>query len=144
VLRHGVCTSLTDCHDHTIQRFDGVARGSFVAPDHAYPSSLALTLTATDANGLTGTTRVVLQPTTTTLRLESSPTGLDLALHGTSAATPATHTVIVGSTNTLSAPSLENRKGKWVFVRWSDGGAQTHTVTAPTTAMTYTATYQRR
>jgi hypothetical protein len=30
-----------------------------------------------------------------------------------------------------------------VFVSWSDGLAQTHTISAPATPTTYTATYQR-
>jgi len=38
------------CHVHALQDFIGVASGSFVAPDHGYPSSLELQLTATDSN----------------------------------------------------------------------------------------------
>ena len=36
VLLHGTCPS--DCHDHSVQTWTGVACGSFVAPDHEYPS----------------------------------------------------------------------------------------------------------
>ena len=48
VMQH--CPS--NCHQHTIQTFSGVASGSFTAPDHEYPSYLELRLTATDAGGL--------------------------------------------------------------------------------------------
>ncbi len=54
-----------------------------------------------------------------------------------------TRTVIVGSTNSVSAVSPQLKGGKtYRFVSWSDGGAQTHTITAPTTARTYTARFK--
>jgi hypothetical protein len=30
------------------------------------------------------------------------------------------------------------------FISWSDGGAQSHTIVAPATNTTYTATYRKR
>jgi glucose/arabinose dehydrogenase len=46
VLQH--CDDTLSCHAHPIQTFPGVGAGSFVAPDHEYPSYLELTLQATD------------------------------------------------------------------------------------------------
>jgi len=46
VLHH--CSTPDDCHAHPIQGFDGVASGSFQAPDHDYPSYLELVLSASD------------------------------------------------------------------------------------------------
>jgi len=86
---------------------------------------------------------VVLLPRTTTLTLQSQPSGLTLGLNGATAATPFSRTVIVGSLNSISAPSPQNLHGKWRWVAWSDGGAQTHVVTAPSSAATYTASYSR-
>ena len=40
----------TSCHTHVVQNLTG-SGGSFVAPDHEYPSHLELELTATDADG---------------------------------------------------------------------------------------------
>jgi glucose/arabinose dehydrogenase len=140
VLHHGQCPA---CHDHALQTFAGVASGSFVAPDHEYPSSLELSLTATDANGLRTTKSVQLNPRTTTLTLNTKPSGLKLAFNGSSLATPFTRTVIVGSRNTLSAPSPQRKKGTWTWSSWSDGGARTHDVIAPAAPITYTATYVR-
>ncbi len=140
VLHHGACPS---CHEHPLQTFPGVAGGSFTAPDHEYPSALELSLTATDASGLQATKSVVLQPRTTTLTLQSQPSGLTLGLNGTSAVTPFTRTVIVGSKNTVSAPSPQNLRGKWRWSSWSDRGAQTHALTAPSGGATHTATYIR-
>ena len=63
-----------------------------------------------------------------------------MALNGTSSKTSFTRTVIVGSSNSISAPSPQTKGGQsYTFVSWSDGGGQTHNITAPSTAKTYTA-----
>ncbi|MFK3984941.1 PQQ-dependent sugar dehydrogenase [Micromonospora sp. NPDC050397] len=136
------CYAADNCHTHPVQSLDGVASGSFVAPDHEYPSYLELTLTATDSGGLTSSTTKRLDPRTVNLNLASSPSGLRLNLNGADVTTPATRQVIVGSTNTVSAPTPQAvGASTFDFDRWSDGGARTHVVTAPATATTYTATY---
>ena len=76
VMQH--CPS--NCHEHTIQSFTGVAGGSFTAPDHEYPSYLELRLTATDAGGLSDTETLRLDPQTVTLTFASSPAGLQLVV----------------------------------------------------------------
>jgi NPCBM/NEW2 domain-containing protein len=99
-------------------------------------------LTATDSQGVSGTTTVRLDPKTVVLSFASSPAGLQLAVGGTSSTTPFTRTVIVGSLNSLSAPSPQTLGGtSYTFSSWSDGGGQTHNITAPASAATYTATY---
>ena len=129
------------CHAHTIQSFTG-SSGSFVAPDHEYPSHLELRLTATDSAGQPATTSVALQPQTVNLSFASNPSGLQLAVGPTTSTTPFQRTVIVGSANSISAPSPQSLGGSsYAFNAWSDGGAATHTITAPTTATTYTATF---
>jgi glucose/arabinose dehydrogenase/PKD repeat protein len=141
VLHH--CSSPTNCHQHPMQTYPGVASGSFVAPDHEYPSYLELTLTATDPGGLTDTDTVRIDPQTVDLTFQTSPTGLQLAVGSASQATPFTRTVIVGSSNSASATSPQTLGGRsYGFQSWSDGGAQTHQITAPAMATTYTATYQ--
>ncbi|BCJ42132.1 hypothetical protein Aiant_27890 [Actinoplanes ianthinogenes] len=136
VMHH--CSAPDTCHEHDIRRWTGVASGSFEAPDHEYPSYLELRLVATDQGGLTHTVSRRLDPKTVDLTFTSVPAGLQLAVGSSSAATPFTRTVIQGSTNSVSAPSPQ---GASTFASWSDGGAQTHIVTAPVTATTYTATY---
>jgi hypothetical protein len=119
-----------------------VASGSFVAPDHEYPSYLELRLTATDSGGLTDTTSVRLDPKTVELSFESDPAGLRLTVGSASGTTPFSRTVIVGSKNSLSAPSPQLIGGSnYEFTSWSDGGAQSHDTVAPDAAATYTATY---
>ena len=138
VMQH--CPS--NCHSHTIQTWPGVASGSFSAPDHEYPSHLELTLTATDAGGLTATKTVRLDPMTVGLTFSSTPAGLQLAVNGASSTTPFMRTVIVGSANSVSATSPQLLSGTtYEFSSWSDGGVQTHNIVAPLTPATYTATY---
>jgi glucose/arabinose dehydrogenase len=140
VLHH--CDGGGNCHQHPVQTYEDVASGSFSAPDHEYPSHLELTLTATDPGGLTDTDSVRLDPQTVNLTFQSSPTGLQLTVGSAGQATPFTRTVIVGSNNSVSAPSPQTLAGtSYGFSSWSDGGAQTHNITAPATATTYTATY---
>jgi len=134
----------SNCHTHQLQTFTGVASGSFAAPDHDYPSYLELTLTATDSSGRSASTTIRLDPQTVALNFATTPTGLQLVVNGTSQATPFSRTVIVGSNNSLSAPTPQ-ALGRWnyAFSSWSDGGAQTHNITASAVSTTYTAKYQK-
>jgi hypothetical protein len=140
ILHH--CPS--NCHTHPVQSFAGVASGSFVAPDHEYPSYLELRLTATDSGGLTSSVSRQLDPRTVTLTFQTNPGGLRLAVNGAEGTATFTRTVIVGSTNTISAVSPQTKgKQTYLFSSWSDGGTQTHPITAPATAATYTARFRR-
>ena len=79
VLQH--CPST--CHPHPQDTFNGVASGSFDAPDHDYPSHLELTLTATDSQNLSASTTVELDPRTVDLTMASLPAGLQLTIGST-------------------------------------------------------------
>jgi glucose/arabinose dehydrogenase/PKD repeat protein len=136
VMHH--CSAPDNCHEHDIRTWSGVASGSFQAPDHEYPSYLELKLLATDQQGLTHLVSRRLDPKTVDLTFATMPSGLQLTVGSTSGATPFSRTVIQGSTNSVSAPSPQASS---TFASWSDGGAQTHIITAPTAATTYTATY---
>jgi PKD repeat protein len=139
VLQH--CPS--NCHSHPLQSYPGVASGSFTAPDHQYPSHLELQLTATDSGGLTATASRRLDPQTVELTFQTSPSRLQLTVGGVTSTATFTRTVIVGSANTISAPSPQFKRGDELgFVSWSDGGAQTHTIVAPATATSYRAKYR--
>jgi glucose/arabinose dehydrogenase len=138
ILQH--CPS--DCHPHVIQDFVGVDSGTFFAPDHDHPSHLELRLVATDAAGSTHTQSVILQSKTVDLTFDSSPPGLNLGLNDEQLPTPFTRTFIVGGMNSISAPSPQSLSAStYVFSSWSDGGAQSHTITAPDSAQSYSASY---
>jgi glucose/arabinose dehydrogenase len=139
ILQH--CPS--NCHTHPVQSFAGVASGSFTAPDHEYPSHLELRLTATDSSGLSHTVTRRLDPQTVTLSFQTNPGGLQLTVGPTTSTATFTRTVIVGSRNSISAPSPQIKgKKNLIFASWSDGGAQAHDIIAPATATTYTARFR--
>ena len=132
------------CHTHVVQQWQGVASGSFVAPDHEYPSYLELVLTATDGAGLSSTVKRRLDPQTVPLTLESDPAGIDLTMGSETATAPYTRDVILGSRNAITAPTpVTLPSGTYVFSSWSDGGARTHDVTAGPGGVTVRATYAR-
>ncbi len=142
------CFTPTDCHTHLIQTIKGVSSGSVTAPDHEYPCWLELQLTATDSGGLTSTTSVRLNPKTVVLTFKTNPGGLvlsDLVVNEAPRTTPFSVTAVVGSANSVSAPSPQQfNKSTYYFTSWSDGGPQSHTITAPAVNTTYTATYRKR
>lgn len=134
----------SDCHTHIVGTVGTGTSGSFSAPDHEYPSYLELQLTATDSGGLSATTSVNLQPKTVVLTFSTTPGGLQLTVNASTSTATFARTVIVGSSNSVFAPGPQ-KKGRnfYVWVSWSDGGAQSHNVIAPETATTYTARYRR-
>ncbi len=145
ILHH--CFTPTNCHTHLIQTFTGVASGSFTAPDHAYPCWLQVRLTAKDSGGLTSRASVRLAPRTVVLTFTTNRAGVNLmlAVNSTARAAPFSTTVVVGSNNSVSAPSPQTVSGStYDFSSWSDGGAQSHTIVAPATNTTYTANYSTR
>jgi glucose/arabinose dehydrogenase len=142
ILQH--CPS--NCHPHVIQTYPpGTASGSFTAPDHEYPSYLELELTATDSGGLTDTETLRLDPRTVMLTFQTVPGGLQIAVNGTQAQATFSRTVIVGSSNTVSALSPQTKGPKtYAFQSWSDGGAQTHSIVAPAAATSYSARFRQQ
>ena len=102
----------SNCHTHTVQTWPGVAGGSFAAPDHEYPSYLELELTATDGGGSEHHDRragsIRRRSCSPSPRRRRAPA---LASTAARSATPFTRTVIVGSSNSLSAPSPQSLGG---------------------------------
>ena len=102
----------SSCHEHPIQSWVGIASGSFVAPDHDYPASLELRLTAEDSDGLKATVSRDLQPRTAVLTFATKPAGLSLVVGGAEARqAPFSITAIVGSRITISAPLTQTLSG---------------------------------
>ncbi|MBI1355066.1 MAG: tandem-95 repeat protein [Acidobacteria bacterium] len=144
VLLNHCIGSISTCHQHQIEAIDG-ATGSVLGPDHGYPASVELRLTATDPDtGGSASASLTLQPQTVVLSFESSPSGLQLIAGESSnlATTPFTKEFIIGSTAAMIAP-IDQTLGTdgYSFESWSDGGARVHSVPAPASATTYTATY---
>ena len=143
VMNH--CEEFGSCHEHVIQTIAGAAGGSFIAPDHPYPSFLTIRLTAIDSSGLTSQDTVELQPKTTAITIDSSPGGLSLeaGVEGLEAVTvPHIITAIEGGSLSLHAPSPQTVAGTtYAFLSWSNGQLQNHTITVPIEDLTLTATF---
>ncbi|MEV7430792.1 PQQ-dependent sugar dehydrogenase [Nocardioides sp. NPDC092400] len=132
------------CHTHPLQT--AVADGTTVrGPDHEHPSYLLVSVTATDARGLSTAESYRLEPRTVRLRFRTRPGGLPLSVAGVRHRRTWTGTFIVGSRITLTAPRRQRRgRTAYAFARWSDGGSRSHTLVAPGRTRTLTAVYRRR
>ena len=140
------CYTATNCHTHDGGTIAGVKSGSYAAPDHEYPCYLTIELSVT----LPGTTNTLggvltIQPQTVAVKFTSNQTtSLHLAVDGVSKYTPFTISMVMGHLATISAPTPEYLAGhKFTYLSWSDKGAQTHTIVAPTAATTRTAYYKK-
>ena len=73
--------------------------------------------------------------------VQTSMPGGSVIVDGVTYASPYTVLWLSGSNHTIgvSSPQLEGGGVRYVFSSWSDGGAQSHTITVPTYAVTYTA-----
>lgn len=137
------CDAQANCHQHPIQSYPGIAGAAFTAPDHAFPSYLQLTLTATDSGGLSSSQTLRLDPQTTALSFQTTPNGLPLVFGAVASTTSFSRTVIVGSRNTISAPDGVKGTQSYRFQSWSDNGAQTHEIIAPAASTTFIARYRK-
>ena len=124
LLRHCSRTDASVCHTHAIQDYVGVASGSFVAPDHEYPSHLELSVTATDTAGLTTKQSATLMPRTADLTVASEPAGLEISLGSESLLTPFTRTVLARSANQVSTAAVAAVRGCGVDVRELERGVR--------------------
>lgn len=138
-----------DTHVHDGTPFNQGARtGTFAIPNTGETAAnvfYRLRLTVTDAGGLRTTTYRDLLPATSTIRLATTPPGLQLTLDGQPQAPPVAVLGVECILRALGAPSPQTVGGvTYEFVAWSNGGPQAQTVATPTADVTYTATFRAR
>jgi hypothetical protein len=93
-------------------------------------------------NSATGTNSVMVTAATVQVTVGTSPAGLAFTVDGTSYASAQTLSWTVGSSHTIATTSPQTNGGTQnTFASWSDGGAISHSVTAPSIATNYTATF---
>jgi len=81
------------------------------------------------------------------ITITSSPTGSGfVTVDGLAITTPQTFMWAQGSTHALAANSpVSGGTGvQYVWLSWSDGGAQSHTISVPAAATTYTANFKKQ
>ncbi len=81
--------------------------------------------------------------TAVTISFASSPSGLQVTVDGANYTTPVSFQWTPGSQHSVSTSSPQSGPSgtRYVFSSWSDGGAQSHTITTPSTNTTYTANF---
>ena len=74
----------------------------------------------------------------------TSPPARQITVDDIGYTSPQTFDWTVASTHTIGLPSPQSDGSdmRYVFSSWSDGGVQTHTVTVPASAATYTANFE--
>lgn len=120
-------------HYHTIMEpkagntLTYVMRGpvGFEAIESSYLEAL---LTATDSRGLSSTAVRILRPKLLTVKLDSSPSGLDVMVHGQPIQTPTS--VVAWENQSLDIGAVGDKSGSYQFESWSDGGEREHTFIA--------------
>ena len=70
------------------------------------------------------------------------PSGLTLYLDGIATTTPFVYDTLIGFNHTIEARNQSLGGTAYAFGSWSDGGAQTHNITVPSSDQSYTATYR--
>eukprot|EP00899_Mesostigma_viride_P019317 jgi/Mesvir1/27387/Mv07191-RA.1 len=128
------------CHVHPQSEWEGITKGSFIAPDHEYPAFLRLCyqIGAEDCQSC-----VNFAPMTVVSTFRSLPAGLKLAVGSTERVTPFTHTSMAGSAVTITAPSPQILRGsRYSFFSWSNWGPRSQQIVTAT-ARTYSATFYR-
>ena len=100
-------------------------------------STLEIRLTATDSAGAQTTVVQTFDPRKVAVLLETSPSGLTLAVNSTPFVAPATITSWDGYVLQVDAPD----QAPYTFLAWSDGGAQAHPFTTPPAATTLGAAF---
>lgn len=97
-------------------------------------------LSAQDIDGVSRAYGFVPASTTIT----SAPAGLMVTVDGNQVQTPHTFNWSAGSSHSISAPSTEGNTPAYAFVRWSDGGDTSHTITASSDLTVFCAEFQER
>jgi hypothetical protein len=130
-------------HVHDLGHFPGSPTSFVPLTGHDADSFYDVTLTATDASGLSASKTVTINPQTISFTLASTPSGAPVSYAGVNQTTPFTTTSAVGFATTITAASQFVSGGvTYQFASWSDGGAAAHNITIPASNTTLTAVYQ--
>jgi hypothetical protein len=126
---------------------DGAATMTSTFQNTAPNGTWALYAMANSANGaatIGGGWCVNITPPAVQTTITTSPAGLLVSVDGGTATTaPLVESWIPGSTHTITTTSPQSGAPgvQYVFSSWSDSGAISHTITVPSTAATYTASF---
>ena len=136
---------LHDGHVHPGSTLLGAKSGTFTIPTSGHDfqgnTRYRISLTVTDTDGISTTTSVIVWPEKVNLLFDTIPNGLTFYLDGVARSTPTTVDTLVGFNHTIEARNQTDASGTYTFDSWSDGGAQSHTITVPDSNHSYTARF---
>lgn len=90
-----------------------------------------------------GSVPLTVNPQTVVVNVGTIPPGLSFSINGTTYSTAQSPAWNIGTSYTIatSTPQPGTTGTQYVFSSWSDGGALSHPVQAPSSAMNYTASF---
>ena len=113
-------------------------------PDNIDTTSYILTLTVTDSSGLSTSRSVEIKPNLVNLTVNASDPEASFTIDGIPYKGSHTERAVVGVERVIGGLSPQFvSDGQFVFDNWSDGQAQTHTLTTPGADATYTVNYDK-
>lgn len=123
----------------------GTGSGSFTIPNTGEKSAnvfYRLYLIVVDSEGMTDSSYVDLLPRTSTITLNSQPSGLTLQLDGQPFTTPYSVLSVEGMYRMISAPYSQPYGGDQLFfTQWNNSGTLTQTISTSINDTTYLANY---
>jgi hypothetical protein len=92
-----------------------------------------------------GRIRALTPSSAIAVTVATNPVGLQVSVDGNSVTGPQVYGWIPGSLHTIAAAStqLDANNATWAFSSWSDGGVASHSVTAPSIDITYSALFSK-
>ncbi len=134
---------LHDDHAHPVTTGTGPSI-TFAIPttghDYTGNTRYRVDLTATDPDGISTTTSILLQPHKTPVTVTSNQ-ATTMTVDNVTQTLPFTIDTLVGFQHAVSVPATTCVGGQvWNFSSWSDGGARVHTITV-TAGLSLQATY---
>jgi uncharacterized protein (TIGR03437 family) len=108
----------------------------------ANPGSQSRQATITVGSAILTLTQQGTTPATS-VTVATNPSGLQFNIDGSTATAPQTFQWQPGSSHTVGVLSPQGTGAtQYLYTSWSDGGTQTHSVTAPSTSPIFTATFK--
>lgn len=101
-----------------------------------------ITLTVTNADGLSGSDTIRIYPDKVDITIDTAPSGIPVFIDGISLATPQVYDTLIGFQHQIEAPESQCLNGeRFVFNGWSNGGNRSQAYLVPTTNQSLTASY---
>jgi len=134
-----------DTHTHPFQPETIGGSGSVTIPVRGETSHniwYRFHLRATDRDGNAAVVTRDVVPQKARISLTTQPAGLQLTIDGTPVTASYSVIGVVGMERTIGAPTTQTAHNRrYTFSHWSDGGAQSHTISTPSADTVWTATF---